>query len=249
MLTIEKILELNAEEVMTSTIRLSSPVSYAIMASGTGTNALALVDHGIDIGRPPAFVLVNKKNSPLFIEVPKRSIPVIYIPSMARGIDESFERKVIEKCREYQVEWIFLAGFMKVLGSEFLGHFEKNGSYKVINIHPSLLPKYPGLGSYEQAFNAGDKVFGHTLHLVNEGLDEGPILYQKELPLDRSRPLDNIIEEAKAYENASYKKLLQYMMKNDIVLTKENGLIKASVLDLDKIEIDENNEQGHFYEE
>ncbi len=242
MLIIEKILELSEEEVMTSTIRLSTPLAYAIMASGTGTNALALVDHGIDIGRPPAFVLVNKKSSPLLIEVPKRSIPVIYIPSMAKGIDETFERKVIEKCREYQVDWVFLAGFMKVLGPEFLGHFENKGAYKVINIHPSLLPKYPGLGGYEQAFNAGDIVFGHTLHLVNEGLDEGPILYQKELALERNQPLEVIIEEAKVYENKSYKKLLQYMMNNDIVLSEENGLMKADMLDLDNIEIDENNE-------
>jgi len=223
---------------MTSTFRLSSPLAYAIMASGTGTNALALVDHGIDIGRPPAFVLVNKKSSPLLIEVPKRSIPVIYIPSVARGIDETFEHKVIEKCREYQVDWIFLAGFMKVLGPRFLNYFKSGGAYKVVNIHPSLLPKYPGLGGYEQAFNAGDNIFGHTLHLVNEGLDEGPILYQKEIPLNHNLALEDIIEEGKVYENSSYKRLLQYMMKNDIVLNEENGLIKASVLDLDNIEID-----------
>ena len=238
MLIIEEILGEIAEEAMTSTIRLSSPSAYAIMASGTGTNALALVDHGIDIGRPPAFVLVNKKSSPLLTEVPKRSIPVIYIPSRARGVDENFESKVIDKCREYQVDWVFLAGFMKVLGPHFLNHFESNGVYKVINIHPSLLPKYPGLGGYEQAVRAGDEVFGHTLHLVDEGLDEGPVLYQKELPLDHSRPIENIIEEAKVYENQSYKRLLHYMVKNDIILNKENEKISATVLDLDNIECD-----------
>lgn len=209
------------------------------MASGTGTNALALVDHGIDIGRPPAFVLVNRKSSPLLKEVPKRSIPVLYIPSSASGVDIDFEKAVIEKCLEYQVEWMFLAGFMKVLGNTFLSYFEKEGAYQVLNIHPSLLPKYPGLGGYDQAYKAGDSLYGHTLHLVNEGVDEGPILYQKEMPLNLHLSLDEVVEAGKVQENLSYKKLLQYIVKNPIHLIKKNGSWCADALSLDQITLEE----------
>ncbi len=218
-----------------SSFTLSSPKSYAIMASGSGTNALALVDHGIDIGRPAAFVLVNRKASPLLQEVPKRSIPVLYIPAKATGVDERFEQAVIDKCIEYQVDWIFLAGFMKVLGHHFLSHFEENGACRVVNIHPSLLPKYPGLGGYQQAYEAKENVYGHTLHLVNEGVDEGPILYQKELPLDLTLSLDEVIEQGKAFENLSYKKLLQYIVKNEITLEAGPAGLKAQALPLDEV--------------
>ncbi len=217
-------------------IELPRPKAYAIMASGTGTNALALVEHGIEIGRPPAFVVVNRKASPLLQEVPKRSIPIVYIPAKATGIDEDFEAKVIAKCIEYQVDWIFLAGFMKVLGPTFLSHFEVNhGINKVINIHPSLLPKYPGLAGYKQAYEAGDKTYGHTLHLVNAGVDEGPILYQKELPLNCDQPLDEVIEYGKRFENISYKKLLQYIVKNEITIEETADGPKAKNLPLDEV--------------
>lgn len=205
------------------------------MASGTGTNALAIIDHGIDIGRPPAFVIVNRKSSDLLQSVPKRSIPIFYIPAKATGVDDDFEQLVIEKCKEYQVDWVFLAGFMKVLGQKFLSHFEEKGISRVINIHPSLLPKYPGLAGYKQAYEAGEKVYGHTLHLVNAGVDEGPILYQKKLDLDLNKSLSEVIEYGKSFENISYKKLLQYIVKNEITLEKCTSGLKAQLLPLDDV--------------
>lgn len=215
---------------------LSRPQSYAIMASGTGTNALALIDQGIDIGRPPAFVIVNREDSALLKTVPTRSVPIFYIPAKKSGIDENFEEEVVKKCREYQVEWVFLAGFMKVLGSTFLGAFKQEDYYRVVNIHPSLLPKYPGLGGYKQAMEAGDLEFGHTLHLVNEGVDEGPILYQKVLKRDESLSLEELIEYGKTFENRSYRQILLYILKNG--LTQKDIENQIAEGDLPQLDID-----------
>lgn len=218
-----------------SEIILNSPHAYGIMASGTGTNALALVDHGIQIGRPPAFVVVNRKTSPLLEEVPKRSIPIFYIPAKGRGFDDDFEAAVVQKCIEYQVDWIFLAGFMKILGQRFLSHFEENGVCRIINIHPSLLPKYPGTAGYQQAYEAEDSSYGHTLHLVNAGVDEGPILYQKEITRKQQQTLEEMIEEGKSYENISYKKLLQYIVKQNIIVNHTTRGFQVSPLLLDDV--------------
>ncbi|MAF76669.1 MAG: hypothetical protein CME60_00805 [Halobacteriovoraceae bacterium] len=212
--------------------------SFAIMASGTGTNALALIDHGIEIGRPPACLIVNREDSPLLKSGPERSIPTFYVPAKKKGIDEEFENKVIEICKRYSVSTLFLAGFMKILGPNFLEYFkvdEHQGLFRVINIHPSLLPKYPGLGGYEKAYNEGDREFGHTLHLVNTGVDEGPILYQKIMKREDGETLEDMMNRGKKEENLSYQKLLQYLTKEPLEYVIEDHSLFVKRVDLDQM--------------
>lgn len=187
---------------------------FAIMASGTGTNALSLIRKSIELDCPPRFVVVNKEESPLLELAKSFGLPTYYIPTVKKGIDQDFESRVLTLKENYKVEWLFLAGFLKILSTSFLHEFNQHGFNQVINIHPSLLPKYPGLGGYKKAFQNRDAEFGHTLHLVTDGVDEGPIIYQKVLSTKGLASLDDMISVGKEEENKSYVRLLKSLIKN-----------------------------------
>ena len=133
---------------------------YAILASGQGTNALSLTRTGIELGHPPQLIIVNREDSPLLEEGKKLGIPTYFIKSSVKGVDQDFENRVLNLCHQYQVNWLFLAGFLKILSGAFLNEFNYGEFNQVINIHPSLLPKYPGLGGYKKAFTNKDIEFG-----------------------------------------------------------------------------------------
>jgi phosphoribosylglycinamide formyltransferase-1 len=187
---------------------------YAILASGQGTNALSLIVTGIRCGYPPRFVVVNKEDSPLMVKAKEHGIATYFIGASKKGVDKDFENRVLNICAQYNIDWIFLAGFLKVLSPQFLNEFNHVGFNQVVNIHPSLLPKYPGLGGYKKAFENKDKEFGHTLHLVTEGVDEGPILFQKVLSCPKEGTLDEMINIGKEQENLSYGRLLESLIMN-----------------------------------
>lgn len=187
---------------------------YGILASGVGTNALSLINTGLMNGCPPRFVICNKEESPLLTKAKEIGIPTYFIPSSVKGIDKDFENRVLNLCQTHNVDWLFLAGFLKILSSAFLQEFNFHGFNQVVNIHPSLLPKYPGLGGYKLAHRSGDKEFGHTIHLVTDGVDEGPILFQKILTRGSDLSLEEMIAIGKEEENKSYGLLLSSLLKN-----------------------------------
>lgn len=187
---------------------------YAILASGVGTNAFSLIQTGLMEKCPPRFVVCNKEDSPLLDKAKELGISTYFIPCSVKGVDKDFENRVLNLCKGHNVDWLFLAGFLKILSPEFLLEFNFHGFNQVVNIHPSLLPKYPGLGGYKKAFENNDKEFGHTLHLVTDGVDEGPILFQKVLTRGESLHLEDMIEIGKKEENKSYSLLLKSLLTN-----------------------------------
>lgn len=190
--------------------------NYAIMASGQGSNALALIKKGLDLGRPPQFVIINKADSPLFELAKEQGIKVYSILSSPKGIDLDFEARVLNLCETHQVDWLFLAGFLKILSSSFINHFQQLGFSQIVNIHPSLLPKYPGLGGYKLAFTNNDNEFGHTIHLVTEGVDEGPVIYQKVIAREENWNFEEFTTVGKKSENKSYGLVLESLLKNGL---------------------------------
>lgn len=179
---------------------------------------MALYEAGLEQGVTAQFILVNKKESPLIDYFNKKDVPCFFVESKAKGIDKEFETKALELCRQHKVEWLFLAGFLKILSPDFLCEFKEENIAKVINIHPSLLPKYPGLGGYKKAFENGDAEYGHTIHLVTEGVDEGPILYQKKLSRKEGDSFDDFVSRGKSEENRSYAQVLKKLIRERITM-------------------------------
>jgi phosphoribosylglycinamide formyltransferase-1 len=159
----------------------------AVLLSGRGSNFEALADAVAD-GRIPnariAVVVSNREGAPGIEKARARGIPAVALPS--KGLQrEEFDRQVVAVLREHHVDLVCLAGYMRLLSR----HFVESFAGRILNIHPSLLPAFPGLESQRQALEHGVKFAGCTVHFVDENLDAGPIILQSAVPvLDGDTP-------------------------------------------------------------
>src|SRR3954467_9536501 len=184
---------------------MSEKKKLGILLSGRGTNFLAIAD-SIDAGRIPnaeiALVISNKEDAPGIAAAKKRGLDARVIPSKGKT-REQHDAEMIKALREKNVDLICLAGYMRLLSPEFIRAFP----HKILNIHPSLLPVFPGLDAQKRALDSGVKASGCTVHFVDEALDHGPIILQKTVPVlpeDDEHSLSERIlkEEHKAYSEA-----------------------------------------------
>jgi phosphoribosylglycinamide formyltransferase-1 len=152
-----------------------------VLLSGRGSNFEALAD-SVSAGRIPnaelSIVVSNKPNAPGLERAAARNIPTRAIPS--KGLErEVYDRQVAAVLHEHQVDLVCLAGYMRLLSPFFVAAFPQ----RILNIHPSLLPAFPGLESQKQALDYGVKFAGCTVHFVDENLDAGPIILQAVVPV------------------------------------------------------------------
>jgi phosphoribosylglycinamide formyltransferase 1 len=155
--------------------------SLGILLSGRGSNFVAIAD-SIEAGRIAdariAVVISNNADAPGVASARQRGLNALVIPSKGRPRGEH-EREVAAALTEHNVDLICLAGYMRLLSPWFVRQFPR----RILNIHPSLLPSFPGLEAQEQAFAYGVKVSGCTVHFVDEELDHGAIIVQKMVPV------------------------------------------------------------------
>ena len=152
-----------------------------VLLSGRGSNFEALAD-SVAVGRIPgakiAVVVSNREGAPGITKAKERGIAVQVIPS--KGLErEVYDRQVVAVLHEHKVDLVCLAGYMRLLSPFFVASFPN----RILNIHPSLLPSFPGLESQRQALEYGVKFAGCTVHFVDENLDAGPIVLQATVPV------------------------------------------------------------------
>ena len=151
-----------------------------ILISGRGSNFLAIADaiaaHRLDA--EIALVIANRADAPGIALARERGLHVLSLPS--KGLDrEAYDRQLIDELGKSRVDLVCLAGYMRILS----GHFIREFHQRILNIHPSLLPSFPGLDAQHQAVEHGVKFSGCTVHFVEEGLDSGPIVSQAVVPV------------------------------------------------------------------
>jgi phosphoribosylglycinamide formyltransferase-1 len=155
--------------------------NLGILLSGRGSNFVAIAD-SIDAGRIAdariAVVISNRADAPGIDTARERGLNAVVIPSKGRTREEH-DREVVGTLKQHKVDLICLAGYMRLLSPWFVQQFPR----RILNIHPSLLPAFPGLEAQEQAFAYGVKVSGCTVHFVDEELDHGAIIVQKAVPV------------------------------------------------------------------
>src|ERR1022692_1210295 len=155
--------------------------SLGILLSGRGSNFVAIAD-SIDAGRIPdariAVVIANKADAPGIATARQRGLNALVIPSKGKPREEH-DRQVVAALKQQRVDLVFFAGYMLLLLPWFVQQFP----HRILNIHPSLLPAFPGLEAQEQAFAYGVKTSGCTVHFVDEELDHGAIIVQKTVPV------------------------------------------------------------------
>jgi phosphoribosylglycinamide formyltransferase-1 len=155
--------------------------SLGILLSGRGSNFVAIAD-SIEAGRIAdariAVVISNKADAPGIATARQRGLNALVIPSKGKPREEH-DREVVAALKQHDVDLVCLAGYMRLLSPWFVQQFP----HRILNIHPSLLPAFPGLEAQEQAFAYGVKVSGCTVHFVDEELDHGAIIVQKTVPV------------------------------------------------------------------
>ena len=197
-----------------------------VLVSGTGTNLQAILD-AVEQNRLDADirVVVSNKADALALERARaRGVPAVAISHKAYASREAFDAALVEKLREHGVEWVVLAGFMRLLTRTMLDGFKN----RIVNIHPSLLPAFPGVDAQEQALTYGVKVTGCTVHLVDEGTDTGPILMQRAVPVLDGDDVDALRARILVEEHALLVETLRAISKGKLVLVAgEGGRVRA----------------------
>ena len=181
-----------------------------VLLSGRGSNFLALHD-AMRRGELPAeiaLVASNLAEAPGLARARERGLPTAVIPHRGKPDRASHEAKVLAALREAGVEWVCLAGYMRLLSPVFLSAFPR----RVLNIHPSLLPAFPGTDAQDQALTHGVKVTGCTVHLVDEGLDSGPIVVQRTVPVRDDDTAETLAARILEQEHQAYPEALRRLL-------------------------------------
>ncbi|MCA0368161.1 MAG: phosphoribosylglycinamide formyltransferase [Proteobacteria bacterium] len=183
------------------------PVRVAVLISGAGSNMAALIDAGqaAHSGYEVALVVSNIEGAGGLAVAATKGVATATVPHRPFGKDrEAHERAVDAVLRDAGIEVVALAGYMRVLTPWLVGGWRG----RMLNIHPSLLPLYPGLDTHARAIAAGDAEAGCTVHLVTEGVDEGPILGQARVPIVSGDTPEALAERVKTVEHELYPQVL-----------------------------------------
>jgi phosphoribosylglycinamide formyltransferase-1 len=182
-----------------------------VLLSGRGSNFEALAESisaGRILGAEIAVVISNKPDAKGLERAKARNIPARMIPS--KGLErEAYDRQVAAVLQEYKVDLICLAGYMRLLSPYFVAAFPQ----RILNIHPSLLPSFPGLESQRQALEYGVKFAGCTVHFVDENLDAGPIVLQSVVPVQDTDDEENLSERILREEHRIYTEAVQIVLE------------------------------------
>jgi phosphoribosylglycinamide formyltransferase-1 len=188
-----------------------------VLLSGRGSNFAALAD-SIAAGRIPdaeiSVVVSNREGAPGIERAKARNIATRVLPS--KGLErEAFDRQVVAVLRDCQVDLVCLAGYMRLLSPFFVAAFPN----RVLNIHPSLLPSFPGLESQKQALEYGAKFAGCTVHFVDENLDAGPIILQAAVPVDDGDTEESLSEKILREEHRIYTEAVRLVLAGTYKIT------------------------------
>ncbi|QUW23646.1 phosphoribosylglycinamide formyltransferase [Sporosarcina sp. Marseille-Q4063] len=155
---------------------MARKTKIAVFASGSGSNFTAIEEacRNGELNAEIALVVTNKPEAYVVERAEKAGIPVAAFRPKDYASRELYEAAILESLHEVEAEWLVLAGYMRLVGSTLLAAYPS----RIVNIHPSLLPSFPGKDAIGQAIEHGVKVTGVTVHLVDEGMDTGPILAQ-----------------------------------------------------------------------
>ena len=189
-----------------------------MLGSGKGSNFVAIAD-AIASGKIPAqvaIVLSDVADAGILEHARRRNIPSQFIaPGKFRTkLDEDAERSFVGALQQAKIDLVVLAGFMRVLKGDFLRAFEG----RIVNIHPSLLPSFPGLEAWKQALDHGVKVTGCTVHFVDAGVDSGAIIGQQTVPVLENDTPETLHQRIHAAEHEMYPKCVAAIARGEITV-------------------------------
>ena len=189
-----------------------------ILISGNGSNLQSIIDQAVSIDLQISAVISNEKHAYGLERAKAAGIKTYFVDSKKFYERVDFDQELVKIIDSLNVELIVLAGFMRILSTLFINHF----SGKVLNIHPSLLPKYPGLDTHQRAINASDKQHGATVHFVTREIDGGPIISQEVVNVDSHDTKTSLAKKVLKKEHILYPKVIHWYTQNRLKLENES---------------------------
>ena len=199
-----------------------------VLISGNGTNLQAIID-ACKLEEYPGEVvgvLSNQADAYGLTRAADSDIKNESISHKSFGSREDYDKALVKAIDAYEPDLIVLAGFMRILTPEFVQHFQG----KLINIHPSLLPKYQGLNTHQRAIDAGDKEHGVSVHFVTEELDGGPVILQAKVPVFDGDVADDLAQRVHEQEHRIYPLVVKWFCEERLSMNDETALMDGSVL-------------------
>ena len=205
----------------------SNSFKIGVLVSGRGTNLQAIIDaiEEGELNAEIAVVLSNKKEAPALERAQKRGIETAYLDPKQFASKKEYDLTLARELKNRRVDLVCLAGYMRILNPEFIGMFPD----KIINIHPSLLPAFPGLDVQQKAIDHGVKFSGCTVHFVNEEVDGGAIILQAVVPVHSSDDAATLSDRILIQEHLIYPRAIQMIVENRLHIENRKVSYKESV--------------------
>ncbi len=190
---------------------MSPAARIAVLVSGNGTNLQAMID-AVSTGTLPALIALVVSNRPeayALQRAEQANIPTLCLPKTEYPDRDAFETTLLEQLQAANIGYLALAGFDRILSARIIRAYR----HRILNIHPALLPAFPGLHSARQALEYGVRVTGVTVHLVDEGMDTGPIVLQEAVPIQPDDTEESLLERIHATEHRLYPQAISLLVE------------------------------------
>jgi len=189
-----------------------------VLISGNGSNLQSIIDKANSIDLTICCVISNKTDAFGLKRAAKVGIPCEALDETLFDSKLGFDQEIMKIIDNYQVEVIILAGYMRILSADFISKYFG----KILNIHPSLLPKFPGLNTHQRAIEASEKKHGASVHFVTEELDGGPVIAQEFVNIDSTDNAQTLAKKVLDKEHVLYPKTIHWYTQNRLKLIDKN---------------------------
>ncbi len=191
-------------------------LKLGVLASGSGTNLQAIIDASEkgEISAKVVVVISDNKNAYALIRAKKHHIPAILVDRRKFSSQSDYEKEILSYLKKHKVDLVILAGYMRIAGKTIIQKYRN----KIMNIHPALLPSFVGLSAWKQAIDYGVKVSGVTVHLVDEGMDTGPIILQEAVPVNFDDTPEILHHRLQQKEHQIYPRAIQLFAEGKLKL-------------------------------
>ncbi|MGJ8681450.1 phosphoribosylglycinamide formyltransferase [Paraglaciecola sp.] len=197
--------------------------SIVVLVSGNGSNLQAIIDQ-INLGKIDAkiaAVVANKENAYGLTRAENSGIPAIFIDHNSFDSREEYDQNLMCTIDKYKPDLIVLAGFMRILTTEFVEHYQG----RMLNIHPSLLPKYKGLNTHQRAIDAEDSEHGASVHFVTPELDGGPVVLQSKVPIFAQQQTEELAQRVQEQERNMYPLVIAWFCADRLKMANNKAIL------------------------
>ena len=207
---------------------MSRPLNLVVIISGNGSNLQSIID-AIECGQVNAQISAVISNNPDAFglsRAKKHGLVQQVVDHHCFDGREAFDQSLLETVNRYRPDFIILAGFMRILGSAFIQAYKD----KILNIHPSILPDYKGLNTHQRAIDNRETEHGVSIHLVTEGLDDGPVLLRGRYPVAAQDTVEDLQRKGHALEHQMYPRLIQWLCDDELKIRPDEITFKQQLL-------------------